>query len=145
LSNDLPGAGTSQDHDGKAGGKMKVLIAEDSALVRERLTTLISEIKGIEWIIRAENASEALEVARNLKPDVVVLDIRMPDGNGIHVLKQIKQEPQAPIVIMLTAFPYAQYRQKCQEVGADYFFDKTSEFDRVAEVLEQLQSATPLA
>jgi DNA-binding response OmpR family regulator len=72
----------------------------------------------------------------------VILDIRMPGGNGIQVLEAIKTSTAAPVVIMLTAFPYPQYRKKCLEVGADYFLDKTTEFERVVEVLEQLYSKT---
>jgi DNA-binding NarL/FixJ family response regulator len=119
---------------------MKVLIADDSALMRERLGALVAEIEGVELVGEAGSAKEALAGIRRLKPDVVILDIRMPGGNGIQVLQEIRKEPAArPIVIMLTAFPYPQYRQKCLEAGADYFFDKASEFDRVASLLKTLK------
>jgi DNA-binding NarL/FixJ family response regulator len=117
---------------------LKVLIADDSALLRERMAGLISEIKGVELAGQAGDAQEALESIRRLRPDVVILDIRMPKGNGIGVLVQIKDEPSPPIVIMFTAFPYPQYRRKCLEAGADYFFDKATEFERVTNLLETL-------
>lgn len=117
---------------------MKVLIADDSALVRERLAALISELEVVELVGLAGNAHETLEAIQRLKPDIVTLDIRMPGSNGIQVLKAIKMSPSAPVVIMLTAFPYPQYRKKCLELGADYFLDKATEFDRVTEVLRQL-------
>ena len=91
---------------------------------------------------QASDAPEALEAIGRLKPDVVILDIRMPGGNGIQVLEVIKGNEAAPVVIMLTAFPYPQYREKCLKAGADYFFDKASEFSRVPEVLKQLQAKT---
>jgi DNA-binding NarL/FixJ family response regulator len=47
-----------------------------------------------------------------------------------------------PVVIVLTAFPYPQYRKKCLQAGAKYFFDKSTEFEQVAEVIEQLASAS---
>lgn len=117
---------------------LKVVIADDSALVRERLAALVSDIEGVEMVGQASNASDAIDISQRLKPDVVILDIRMPGGNGIQVLEAIKASEAGPVVIMLTAFPYPQYRDKCLKAGADYFFDKASEFDRVAQVIEQL-------
>jgi YesN/AraC family two-component response regulator len=121
---------------------LKVFIADDSALVRERLAALISELEGVEVVGQAEDAPEALEGIQRLRPDAVILDIRMPGNNGIQVLEAIKKSTAAPVVIMLTAFPYPQYRKKCLEAGADYFFDKATEFDQVAEVLKKIQSST---
>jgi DNA-binding NarL/FixJ family response regulator len=117
---------------------LTVLIADDSILIRERLAALIAEIDGVHLIGQATTAAEAIALARHYKPDVVILDIRMPGGNGIEALQAIKKVAPSR-VIMLTAFPYPQYRQKCLQAGADYFFDKAGDFDRVAAVLEQLQ------
>lgn len=118
---------------------LKVLIVDDSDLVRERLTALILELEAIELVGQAADAQEALEAIPRLRPDVVILDIRMPGGNGIQVLEAIKRNGAGSVVIMLTAFPYPQYRKKCLEAGAEYFFDKATEFERVGEVLQQLQ------
>jgi DNA-binding NarL/FixJ family response regulator len=118
---------------------MKVFIADDSALLRERLVALICDLEGMEVVGQAGDAAEALEAIRRLKPDVAVLDIRMPGGNGIQVLEAVKRQPAPPLVIMLTGFAYPQYRRKCLAAGADYFLDKTTEFERVAEVLRQLR------
>jgi YesN/AraC family two-component response regulator len=118
---------------------LKVFIADDSALVRERLAALISEIEGAEVVGQAGDAPEAFEGIQHLRPDVVILDIRMPENNGIQVLEAIKKSAAAPVVIMLTAFPYPQYRKKCLEAGAEYFFDKATEFEQVTEVLKKIQ------
>ncbi len=117
---------------------MKIFIADDSILVRERLAALISELQAVELVGQAGDVDETLGGIRQSRPDVVILDIRMPGGNGIQVLEAIKTCDVKPAVIMFTAFPFPQYRQKCLELGADYFLDKTMEFDRVAHVLEQL-------
>ena len=69
---------------------------------------------------------------------MVILDIRMPNGSGIDVLREIKKNEHAPIVIMITNYPYPQYQKKCEAAGADYFFDKATEIGKVTEVLEQL-------
>lgn len=121
---------------------MKVFIADDSALVRERLAALISEIEGVEVVGQAGDAREALEAIQHLRPDAVILDIRMPGNNGIQVLEAIKKSTAAPVVIVLTAFPYPQYRKKCLEAGAEYFFDKATEFEQAAEVLKKIQDST---
>lgn len=117
---------------------MKVFIVDDSALVRERIIAMISEHPGIEITGQAENAQEAINSIRKLKPDVAILDIRMPGGNGIEVLRNIKKNNSAPTVIILTNYPYPQYRKKCMEAGADYFFDKSTEFQKIIEVLKKL-------
>jgi DNA-binding NarL/FixJ family response regulator len=117
---------------------LKVVIADDSALVRERLAVLVSDLENVELVGQASNAPEAIEIIQRLRPDVVILDIRMPGGNGIQVLEVIKANEVVPLIIMLTAFPYPQYRKKCLEAGAEYFFDKATEFERVAQVVKQL-------
>ena len=117
---------------------MRVFIVDDSAIVRIRLKAMLSELPGIETVGEAANAHDAIKDIRKLKPDVAIVDIRMPGGNGIDTLKNIKKMKQAPVVIMLTNYPYPQYRKKCMDLGADYFFDKSSEFEKVTEVLTKL-------
>lgn len=118
---------------------LKILIADDSDVMRDRLRELISEVPGMEIVGEAANGTEALAASKRLEPDVVILDIRMPGGNGIDTLRAIKGRRPAPVVIMLTAFPYPQHRQRCLEAGAEHFFDKSTEFNRVAEALAALR------
>ena len=115
---------------------MKVFIADDSAELRERIVDMISEEESIEMVGQAENVPEAVTAIRKLKPDVVILDIRMPGGCGIDVLNTIEKDGCTPIIIMLTNYPYPQYRKKCFDAGADFFFDKSSEFEKVIDVLQ---------
>ena len=117
---------------------MKVFVVDDSPLVRERLVSLLSEVDGVEVVGSAETAEEGIEGISRSKPDVAVLDIRMPSGNGIMVLERIKRHENAPTVIMLTNYPYPQYRKKCMDAGADHFFDKSGEFHKVTDVLERM-------
>ncbi|MCK4352836.1 response regulator transcription factor [candidate division WOR-3 bacterium] len=117
---------------------MKVFIVDDSKLVRERLITMLSELVEIEIVGQAQDVLEAEKSIQELCPNVVVLDIRLPKGNGIGVLKNIKKYKPAPIVIMLTNYPYPQYRKKCLTAGADFFFEKSTEFEKVTEVLKQM-------
>ena len=121
---------------------MKLLIVDDSVIVREILRDSLSEVEGIEIAGEASNASEAVEMIRRLRPDVVVLDFKMPDGNGLSVLKEIRNENLSPLVLMFTNYPHLQYRDACLDAGAHYFFDKSIDFDKVIEVLER--TARPL-
>jgi DNA-binding NarL/FixJ family response regulator len=124
---------------------LKVFIADDSAPVRQRLAAQLSELESVELVGQAGDAHAALEAIWQLRPDVVVLDIRMPGGSGLQVLEALKRDTPAPTVIMLTAFPYPQYRRKCLEAGAEYFFDKTTEFERVARVLREMSESAAVS
>jgi DNA-binding NarL/FixJ family response regulator len=117
---------------------MRVFIADDSALLRERLIDMLSELEGIEIVGQAQDSLSAVRSIHKLKPDVVILDIWMPGGSGFNVLQNIKKNKVAPVVIMFTNYPYSQYRKKCMDEGADFFFDKSSEFEKINEVLKQL-------
>lgn len=124
---------------------LKVYVVEDSALVRQRLVDMLAEMgedEAVEVVGRAWDARGAIAAIREMKPDVVILDVRLAQGTGIEVLQAIKGDASPPVVIMLTAFPYPQYRARCQEAGADYFFDKFTEFERVVEVVAALREGT---
>jgi DNA-binding NarL/FixJ family response regulator len=112
-----------------------VFIVDDSPVVRDRLASMISELPGVDIVGQADIAFEAINAIRQLKPAIVVLDISMPGGSGMYVLETIKREQPCPLVIMLTNFAHDQYRKKCLQLGADHFFDKTTEFEKVIEVL----------
>ena len=118
---------------------MKVMIADDSEAVRERLAEMISEVPGAEVSGQAKDGQEAIRLIEEIKPDAVILDIRMPKGSGIDVLKYIRNGVQPkPLVIVLTNYPYPHYRKKCLAMGADYFIDKSGDFEKVIDVLGAL-------
>ncbi len=119
-----------------------MFIADDSLIIRDRLVEMLDELGGTELVGQAATVPEAVLGIRELEPDVVVLDLRFPleeEGSGFDVLQAVKGDSTAgPVVIILTQYPYPAYREKCLELGADYFFDKASEFDKVVEVVGQL-------
>ena len=123
----------------RSNAKVNVFIADDSLIVREHLVTMLEELAGIEIVGQAENVAEAISAIRILKPDAVILDIRMPGGSGIDVLQNIKQDDSAVLVIVLTNYPYPVYRQKCLQAGADFFLDKSTEFDQIPELFERFK------
>jgi DNA-binding NarL/FixJ family response regulator len=121
---------------------MRVLIADDSEVFVQRLLRALGEIGGVEIVAQARTGAEALEAIRNLHPEVVILDIRMPEGSGIDVLESLKREKMATITIVLTNFAFPQYRKKCLQLGARFFFDKSAEFAKVGEALKGLVHRT---
>jgi DNA-binding NarL/FixJ family response regulator len=123
------------------GRKIRVFIADDSATVRDRLTSLLGDMPLVELVGTAADAAAAISSIQQLKPDVVILDIRMPAGSGIGVLRTLQQRAEKPKFIMLTNYPFLQYRKTCLEAGASYFFDKSSEFEKIPQALEQLTTA----
>ncbi len=117
------------------GTELRVLIVDDSATIRVRLAGIFAAKEKIQVVGEAANAREGLELARSLRPDVVTLDVRMPGQSGLEVISRIKQLEPSPTVIVLTNFPYPAYRNRALDLGADFFFDKTTELHEVLEVV----------
>ena len=117
---------------------MKVLIVDDSKIVCNGLQQMLINIADVEIVGQAHNAPDAIILISETKPDVVTLDIRLPGLSGIDVLKDIRDKKLPIRVIMLTNYPYPQYRKKCEELGADYFFDKVTEIEEIPKMIEEL-------
>jgi DNA-binding NarL/FixJ family response regulator len=119
---------------------VKVFVVEDSSLIRERLLTMLNAIPAVSVLGYAATATDAIEDILSALPDVVILDLKLIESSGIHVLKAIKQRMHDVIVIMLTNYAIPAYRKACMHAGADYFLDKTNEFQKIPEILDQLKS-----
>jgi DNA-binding NarL/FixJ family response regulator len=117
---------------------MEIIIADDSALMRDRLAFMLAEIPGITVVAKALNVEDTVQKVKSHQPDMLVLDLRLLGGSGIDVLKQIKQDPRAPKVIVFTNYPQPQYRKAAYAAGADYFFHKSTEFEKLLETLREL-------
>jgi DNA-binding NarL/FixJ family response regulator len=116
----------------------RVYLVDDSELVRRRLVDMLSELEDVDIVGQTGDPNEAEAEIRRLSPDVVVMDIKLPGRTGIEVLRDIKRDMLTPLVIMLTNYPYAQYRRECTDAGADYFLYKATEFERINGILRQL-------
>jgi DNA-binding NarL/FixJ family response regulator len=117
---------------------MRLFIADDSEILGVRLIDMLSEIEGIKIIGQAQESLEAIESIQKLNPHVVILDIRMPQVNGIKVLEAIKKDDQSPTVIIFKNYPYPQYRKRWLELGADFFLDKSTEFKKLVDTVKYL-------
>lgn len=115
---------------------MRVFIVDDSPIMRDRLVTMFSEMEDVQVAGHATEAAEAIRKIREARPDAVVLDIRLASGNGIDVLRAIKKERPEVLVIVLTLYPYPQYREICLRAGASFFLDKSAGFEQIPEALK---------
>lgn len=120
--------------------KLKVLIVEDSDVVTLRIREVLNSIDEVLFVGAASNSIEAHTLIRIMSPDVVLLDISIPGKNGIYLLKDIKQNYSQTKVIMLTNYSGTDYRDYCYILGADYFFDKSTEFEKIPEALKSIFS-----
>jgi len=120
--------------------KVNVFVVDDSEIVRDRITSMLSEVPAINIVGYADNPLSATEAIVKSRPDVVILDIFLTGGSGIHVLKSIRGKKITAKVIMLTNYAQEEYRKKCFEEGADFFFDKSIEFDRVVDVITKIST-----
>ena len=118
---------------------LRAYLVEDSALVFERLGELLEEI-GVKLVGSADEATNAIAAIGALRPDVVVIDIALREGTGLHVLKEIGELPEEdrPVRIVLTNFSRQWYRDAAMRLGAEYFFDKSSEIPQLIDVLRSM-------
>ena len=120
------------------GRKVRVFIVDDSAIIQKRLIEMFSEFEDIQVVGQAEDVTTAIDSIRELKPDMVILDIRIRGGSGIDVLKKIRKERPAPVVIVFTQYPYPQYLEYYMREGAHCFLDKTTGLEEISQLIKQL-------
>ena len=113
----------------------RVLIVDDSVEIRRRIVAMLAESGQIQIVGQAGNGREAMEALERLRPDTIILDIRLPDQSGIEILKQVKTRQPEVMVVMLTNFDSAQYREQCRRLGADHFLNKTLEFEKIIDTV----------
>jgi DNA-binding NarL/FixJ family response regulator len=118
---------------------MKVYGVDDSAVVREPLISMLSEMKDTEMIEEGGDAAEAFQFIQQNDPDVVILGLRMPRGGGMGLLKKLGKSARIPVTVVLTNYPYPHYRKKCLEAGAKFFLDKSTEFSKIPGIPEKVQ------
>jgi len=117
---------------------MKVFIADDSHVVVERLADLLKEVPGVRLVGRASDVPGAIHSIAKANPDAVILDLQMPGGSGLEVLRAIRQSHPSVWVLICTNYPYPQYREECIAAGANYFLDKSAEFEKIPQILRDL-------
>ena len=122
---------------------MKVLLVEDSRILRERLRTLLAGMAQVVVVGETDNESDAIRYLEIHGPDTVVLDLLLHSGSGLSVLETVKAQHPEITVVVFTNYSQPEYRAKCMALGADYFFDKTTDFEAFSLCLQTL-SQSPL-
>lgn len=106
-------------------------------MIRDRLAALLT-INGVQVAGQTGSVPQAIGMILRERPDAVVLDMKLADGNGLDVLRAVQSKAPEIVVIVLTNYADEYYRELCMRAGARYFFDKTSEFGRIPDVLREL-------
>jgi DNA-binding NarL/FixJ family response regulator len=105
-------------------GQLTILVADDQAVVRMGFTAMLDAQPGLRVVATAENGEQAVRLARELGPDVVLMDIRMPVLDGIGATRQLSQGPRPPRVLVLTTFDLDDYVYDALRAGASGFLLK---------------------
>jgi len=116
---------------------MKILIADDSSIIRESLGKLISRNNPEAVITNAVNVRDAINKICEQNPDLIVLDLTMPGGDGFDVLREVQKRERKTTVILLTNYATDVNRKRGEQAKADFFIDKTDEFYKVIDVIKQ--------
>ena len=119
---------------------IRILLADDHRIVREGLRSLLEKQSGTEVIAEAENGRTAVDLSRTLKPDVVIMDITMPDLNGIEATRQIIAESPGIKVIALSMHSSRKLITEMLSAGASGYLLKHSAFEELGKAIEAVTS-----
>lgn len=123
-------------------GKAKVFIVDDSQVVTERLSLMLDELTYVNVAGHAGNITTALRTIKEVQPDAAILDIHLkddaPNANGMDLLAMLRKAYPFMLIIMFSNLAHPVYVDKCMELGADYFFDKSNDFDKIIDVLKKV-------
>jgi DNA-binding NarL/FixJ family response regulator len=117
---------------------------DDVAHVRDGLRTVLRLMEDIEVVGEAGNGLEAVQLAEQLSPDVVVMDLEMPGLDGFETTRQIKDRHLAQRVVVLTIHAHDHARERAASAGADAFVDKGTGFATLVAAIRQVWGQTTL-
>lgn len=121
---------------------MKVVIADDSSMMRERIKSRVRGFNNVSVVGEAGNGRTAMELLQKLDPDLIMLDLHMPEMGGIEVLRNLKEARMRTKVCILTNYSYPQYKERCLALGADYFLSKSDDFEKITSVIDTVLKQT---
>jgi DNA-binding NarL/FixJ family response regulator len=118
--------------------KIRVLIADDHAIIRQGLKQILSDTEDLEVVAEADGGVKALQVLRNTQCDVVLMDVSMPDRNGIDTLKLVKKEFARLPVLILSMHPEEQYAVRALRAGAAGYLSKQGAPEQLVTAIRQV-------
>ena len=117
---------------------LKIFITDDSEIILKKIPEMLRDLENVQVVGHAESTFDTLRLVKEMTPDIVILDIKLPGESGMDILKVLKDEKLVPAVIIFTNYPYPEYRQRCYDLGADYFYDKSTEFNQMVETVRKI-------
>jgi len=117
---------------------IKVLVADDHAIIREGLKRIL-EGSDVQVVAEAATGPETLEMARKSRPDIVLLDVSMPGGDGLETAKDLKRLNPKVRVLMLTVHPEDSFAVRCLTQGADGYMTKDAAPEQLIQALRRIQ------
>jgi two-component system OmpR family response regulator len=121
---------------------MNILVVDDSELIRLRLARQIEALPGVDRVMTASGCLLAQHLVASQPPALVVLDLHLPDGDPVRLIPQFKLDHPDLKVAVLTNDATDYNRRRCLQAGADWFFDKSTEFEQLLTQLRQLSDPT---
>ncbi len=122
------------------GNRISVLIADDHSMLRQGLKQILELESDIAVIAQASNGSEAIQLAKEHRPDVILMDINMPGTNGLQAIKQIKDDKLSSRIIVLTIHEDREYLFKTLQMGAEGYVLKDAEPKVLIEAIRNVHS-----
>jgi two-component system, NarL family, response regulator DegU len=120
--------------------KIRILIADDHSLIRQGLKQILELEEDIVVIAQAANGSEAVQLAKEQNPDIILMDINMPGTNGLQAIKEIKQDKLECKIIVLTIHEDREYLFKTLQMGAEGYVLKDAEPSVLLEAIRSVNS-----
>lgn len=117
---------------------LRVFVIEDSPILLERIAEAIADQPSLILVGSADTEKDALAKIRTLRPEVLVADIKLREGNGLNVLAQLKlsfDDGTRPKIVVFTNYPRQEYLRNSKQLGADYFLDKSTQFSDLPRIL----------
>ena len=116
----------------------QVFIVDDSTSIRTRLAEMLRGMGDVAIVGEAASAPDAVDGILSKRPDSVLLDLNLSGRSGMEVLRTVRKQAPEIVFVVLTNHSEPQYRRACTLAGAAYFLDKSTEFDRVRQVIAEI-------
>ena len=114
---------------------IQIIIADDNFIIRKSLKAILGKVADIELIAEADNGEEAIQLAVDLQPDIVLMDFNMPNFNGIEAMSWLRQQGITARILLLTAYKDEALVKQALEKGAAGYLVKHSSSDELVEAI----------
>lgn len=122
---------------------MTILSVDDAPVIAKQLKYILKEIDNINYLGNADSLKKAHDVITNTKPDIVILDLKLKEENGIELLQFLRENYPKIKTIVLSNQNDTFYKNKCKQMGALFFLDKSYEFDKLIDCINYIQDTNP--